>query len=220
MKVKKALTLILLFNIIFLSTSTRIWAKEKDKYQQIVDKYNIIYNVSLICNSVSEDMDINDFEKVISDLAKQERATLDYIQARENDCMEPSISSKDIMVSTSKKFSTSSVSWHKVTDTKQALTASYLDPSAYTITCTYKAYTNPDGNPVNTVGNAENVSTNVSSNVLIMRAYSLNRWSQRNLDAGRTLGIETSGTVKHNYLLTGQYLEVSNVTVYAEFRYK
>lgn len=213
MKIKKVLSLVLLFSFVFLSTSTSVFAKEIDKYQEIVDKYNLKYDVSLVCNSVSEGMDINEFENVISDLAKQERSTLDYIQTREKGSMELSTSSRG-------NIAPASVSWHYVTDTKQALTASYMDPSAYSITCTYKAYTNTNGNPVNTVGNPENVSTYVSNNLLVMRAYALNSWSQRNLDAGRTLGIETRGTLIHNFLVTGEYLEVSNVTVYAEFRYK
>lgn len=213
MKIKKVLSLVLLFSFVFLSTSTSVFAKEVDKYQEVVDKYNLKYDVSLVCNSVSEGMDINEFENVISDLAKQERATLDYIQTREKSSGKLSTTSRSIIMP-------ASVNWHYVTDTKPALTASYMDPSAYSITCTYKAYTNTNGNPVNTVGNPENVSTYVSNNLLVMRAYALNSWSQRNLDAGRTLGIETRGTLIHNFLVTGEYLEVSNVTVYAEFRYK
>lgn len=210
-KTKKIISLVLICCII-LSSGITVSAKEikKDKkketniYEQIVEEYNSIYDVSLQYIDVSPETNVDEYRKFIEETAKGERDTLDYIESRDKDV---SVLSDTNMISPD--FAVSATAYD-ITKTQPAISASFLASSSYKVKCTYTNYGTYLGNP-------RNVGVSVKSSVLIGRYFTVSTWSSRSLDLGITLGVTTKGTLTEYSVSNGTSWTVSGVTVYAEF---
>lgn len=204
---KKFLSLLLICSIFFVGNTTAN-AAEKDVYEQIVNEYNEMYDVSLEYVEADPNTDINEYRDFIARVAREERATLDYIANAEarnsNQVFNSIIAPRGTVTNT-------------VTATKTASTGTYLSASAYSVTCTYDCYTNTSTTPVYTVGNASSVSVDVTSILTIRRYYTQDSWSSKRIDSGRTLGITSKGSVTEYFTASGTSNTVGNITVYAEF---
>lgn len=198
---KKFLSLLLICSIFFVGNMTAN-AAERDLYEEIVNEYNEMYDISLEYVEVAPNTNIDEYRDFIARIASEERATLDYIASVEaRNIMNSTITPHNIITERSTVT---------VTETKTASSASYVDASAYSVTCTFERYTN-------TIGNPTSVSVTVDSSIIIMRGYSQSSWSYNRYDSLRTLGITSKGSVTEHFTISGTSNTVANVTVYAEF---
>jgi len=196
------------------------FANEKNVYEQIVNEYNKLYNISLEYVDVNPDTDINMYRDFIAKIAKGERNTLDYIKTRKEESIKEAIKNKNILNSEESNLITRSASSHITTATNTPMSASYPSASAFNVTCTYTSYYNSSASPSYTVGFPQSVSVTTNSTIFVIYAYTLQSWSSSNLDAGRRLGISTSGSLSELLTVSGNYLEIAGVTTYTEFSYQ
>lgn len=215
--VKKISAIVLVFTFIF-STSINAFASEKSVYEKIVDEYNQLYNVSLKYVEVSPDTDVDKYSAFISDVAKGEHETLNYIVKRLSESN--STLTTNSVNSLTSGVSLASTSSHVTTATKTPMSASYPSASAYNVTCTYTCFYNSYATPAYTVGNVQSVNVSMNGTIFVDYAYIMSSYSVSYLDAGRHLGISTRGTVLQSNYLSGEYLEISGVTTYTEFGYQ
>lgn len=211
---KKITALVLMLaSILFLSTQS-VSASTYNVYKEILEEYNKLYDVSLEYVDVSKGTDINEYRDFVFELARQERATQDFMKRREAE----SRKQDNILVynnRVSRVIPNSTVS-RVVTVTKNPWSASYMGETAYNVTCIYTCYTNTASTPIYTVGNPLSVNVSMESNAFFVRYFTLDSWSSKLLDTGRTLGITAKGTV-HQFFHFSPPVEVRGVTLYTEF---
>lgn len=145
----------------------------------------------------SDEITLEEYRNMATELAVQQRETLDYIASRENDKVDLC---EDLDLS-ERRASTHSVTVTKSYSTWAQLTATY------------------DCTSPNLVSNPRNVQGTATTYYIYsgQRNYTQQSWSYSRLDSGRTLGITSKGYTYSTITGGGR---IDNVTIYCEFSYQ
>ncbi len=170
-----------------------------DPYEKVIEDLNKEYDLDLGYNKVDpQEISLEDYTNMAVSLAKEQRETLNYIAMRE---AQAELEVEQIDPNNMSRASSYTVTDTKYTDNWAMMTATY--------TCT-------PGNP-NLVSNPKNVKGSETGRYFqeTNRWYVQEDWSYKRLDAGRTLGITTTG-----YTCTlGGLGRIDNVKIYCEFEF-
>lgn len=199
---KKVIALLcMLFMFSALNTGVIFGQEISDPYEQCLLRLNAEYNLNLGYVKVnSQEISLEDYTEMATELAKEQRKTLDYIEMRKNSEI------KNIALNVLSPISTYASSY-TISDTKSYST--WAEISA-TYTC-YPGSPNRVGNPRNVEGRATNAYTS-NSGVW----YVQEDWDYDVIDAGETLAITTTGYTE-TYFGLGK---IENVIIYGEFYFE
>lgn len=195
------LTIILIFALGTISSS----AQSDESYKDIVEKYNIMYDVNIGYVEVEGNPDIGEYEEFVKSVAQGEAETRAFIAKRITESEKASLFESKLDVPSMLMRASST----DVTKTNTALSCSAVTADICEVTCTYTT----DGV---TASNPRNVSASVDNTFFTMYNYTMNSWSYQYLDSNRTIGITTTGSLFVSSSLSTPYT-LSNVTIYAEF---